>query len=245
MVLLTVPQSGKVSAMSDINDVKMVSANLLGENTDLSCGSRDPRARQSNILSATIRLASKVGFENITLKMLSDEAQVSVQTIYNLIGGRHEVILKAIGRRTSHMFEISKINSEYPSPFLKFCDEQYECFSQYPDLYRSSVNFVFDNGLINNFMNKMAIRIIDDCVIDLVRQNRVRSFFDRSKFSHMICTVNFDAALKWARDECSTTEYRSMVTHNNLCIILGSLKEQAAAPIEAWAAQHPAINARR
>ena len=52
--------------------------------------------RKERILEVARRLIADLGYEGITMRELADESLVSVPTLYNLFGGKNELLFAAV-----------------------------------------------------------------------------------------------------------------------------------------------------
>src|SRR5690606_34580771 len=74
--------------------------------------------RRASILAATRRLLSQHGHAHVTLRQISDECEVTVQTLYNSFGPRLELLMSALNEHTIAVETSAYSAAAGPSLFL-------------------------------------------------------------------------------------------------------------------------------
>lgn len=128
-----------------------------------SARSVNKQKRKERILSAARQTIAKEGFDALKLRDLAVSAEVTVPTIYNLIGGKPEILNLIIGDLLAKIEEaISNIDTgEAESAFESQIDKLAELFATDEDYYRAAFiagdrsglfKHSSENGIFANFV---------------------------------------------------------------------------------------------
>lgn len=96
------------------------------------------RSRRARILAAARKLLASGGFERLTVKSLASEADLSVPTIYNLIGTRHDVLVHAMNDHTIAMGKLARDTRRYPHFVLGLADLYADLAETYPEFIKAT-----------------------------------------------------------------------------------------------------------
>lgn len=136
-------------ALGDLNP----SAVLLGK-APVDAGSRHRahQERRARILAETRHLIAEVGIEGVNLRELAARSHLSVQTIYNIVGNRAQVVHAAIGQYICASIKRAVHFEHCPNFFIGVADALWveaaanpayvrdatrACDERDPELYRS------------------------------------------------------------------------------------------------------------
>lgn len=90
-------------------------ASMKDEEPNMSLWEENKARRRRQILRAARELISEGGMEALTMRKLGERAQVSVRTIYNLMGSQSDILRAVIARPMSDMIEaVGKIPQNAP-----------------------------------------------------------------------------------------------------------------------------------
>jgi AcrR family transcriptional regulator len=96
--------------------------------------------RREQILVAAAEIAVREGLASLTMRTLSSSARVSVPTIYNLVGGRDEVIASVLELRASEFRDaLARLQGEPIEIVVAISDEWVSYLVKHRDLIRSVI----------------------------------------------------------------------------------------------------------
>jgi AcrR family transcriptional regulator len=97
------------------------------------------RMRRARILASARTLIASGGIESVKIRALSELSDLSIQTIYNLVGNREDVIEAAVVEHVSTVTRNSKgVTEGYPNIFLALSDTLWANLSVNSDYYRGA-----------------------------------------------------------------------------------------------------------
>ncbi len=119
--------------------------------------------RRARILSTAQALMSKNGFGGLSLRKLASASNVTVPTIYNLIGGKDEILLELSAKMIEVIEDaLTRINEEHP---LEKAEEivfvATGCVESDPGFHRAALlamDHMQRHGLAQGEMNKLGRR---------------------------------------------------------------------------------------
>lgn len=89
------------------------------------------RRRRSEVLATVRRMIAEKGFD-LDLRTIASECEVSVQTLYNQIGNRHELFRAAILDHIHRIAHHACTDPRYPNPIVAMADLNYRYTLQDP-----------------------------------------------------------------------------------------------------------------
>jgi AcrR family transcriptional regulator len=94
------------------------------------------RLRRAHILATIRRLLIEGGFENVTMRRISDVSGHAVQTIYNLVGPRNHAIVEAICEYTRFVGRTAKPDPEDSNAVIEIVDRWFQSIVANPEFCR-------------------------------------------------------------------------------------------------------------
>jgi AcrR family transcriptional regulator len=167
----------------------------------------DTTSTRDRILSATLKIIGKEGFQNITVKKIADLAEVNIAAVNYHFGSKTNVINEAIqvlNEKRMRCFEVLEQKDLPPIERLRrFLFNYMESASEYPDVFR---NFIY--SAINNCLNS------GDNIVLLNKEN-----FDKIKSA-------MNEAGLYIEDEVLMMRLVQIIGCMQLPILLGGRMEQ-------------------
>jgi len=190
------------------------------------------RTRRAAILAATRRLLAE-GPEQFTLKRVSEECEVTVQTIRNSFGRREECLASALNEHTTAIWQALGSVSSGPRVFLDLAQMYYHCARATPGFLRGMVMAAISNNPPLAALQRHGALIKIDYLQDMAHHELLRSGVDAEALAAQITRLNTFMMYEWAINGDAEELRHQMVTGNRL-LLLGAMRSQAAAELEDW-----------
>lgn len=104
--------------------------------TDRSGVCINQRNRRARILATTRVLLGEQGYSGVNLRAVADISEVSVQTIYNLVGGRTALLAEAVTEHIGSQGRVAFTRAGYPNPVIALSDAYWQGAALHPDFTR-------------------------------------------------------------------------------------------------------------
>ena len=190
---------------------------------------RNMQKRRTRILAEARRLLTDGGFERLNLRDLANKAEVTVPTIYNLIGKKEDVLL-ALAAEVVAEIEARTPTVDDKDPLrltAGIVEETTRLFAEEPDYYRSA--FLAIEGLDQHGQHHEGVERIYSWVADLVhhgieacRQARLLKGRVPADQMSAILMKNFRMNCRsWAFGHCSIEVFRHQAL-SDLYLIIAS-----------------------
>ena len=152
--------------------------------------------RRDRILDAARKLISEQGYGNLTMRSLAEAADITVPTIYNLIGNKDAVLGATIHEGTARFFDSVK-SSTNPVAIL---EENVAMLLSQPAYYRPLLRALLHGGA------REAMAEIDAMYLDhlhasidaLKKRGDLEPWVDSSILAERMLSNFFGAASEWA-----------------------------------------------
>jgi AcrR family transcriptional regulator len=191
--------------------------------------------RRSEILAATRRLLAAHGHDHVTLRQISDECEVTVQTIYNSFGPRLDLLMRALNEHTTAVEAAAYELSSGPSLFLNVADIYCRCAIETPDFLREMVLMLFSTNDSLIQMQQHGTRHKTQLLRQMAQGDVFRDGLQPQMLAAQITRVNAYAVFEWSLHRDVETLRQEIMTGNKL-LMLGALQPWAAAEVESHSA---------
>jgi AcrR family transcriptional regulator len=184
------------------------------------------RMRRAAILAATRRLLAE-GPEQFTLKRVSEECEVTVQTIRNSFGRREECLASALNEHTTAIWQALGSVSSGPRVFLDLAQMYYHCARATPGFLRGMVMAAIANNPPLAALQRHGALIKIEYLCDMARHELLRPGVDIEALAAQITRLNTFMMYEWAIHGDAEELRQQMVTGNRL-LLLGAMRARAA-----------------
>src|SRR5207237_436911 len=99
--------------------------------------------RRADILAVTRRSIADYGHERFTVRSVSEECAITVQTIYNSFGSRQQLLVRALNEHTCLMENTAASLTSGGNLFLALANLYYRCALETPAFLREIVTAAF------------------------------------------------------------------------------------------------------
>jgi AcrR family transcriptional regulator len=193
---------------------------------------KNQRTRRAAILAATRRLLAE-GPEQFTLRRVSEECEVTVQTIRNSFGRREECLASALNEHTTAIWQALGSVSSGPMVFLDLAQMYYHCARATPGFLRGMVTAAMSNNPPLAALQRHGVLIKIDYLRDMARHELLRPGVDTEALAAQITRLNTIMMFEWAIHGDAEELRNQMVTGNRL-LLLGAVRSRSAGELEDW-----------
>jgi AcrR family transcriptional regulator len=192
------------------------------------------RAKRAEVLAATRRRIAQFGPEKVTLRMLASDCDTSVQTIFNLVGNRRDVLEAAIIDHANALIAAARGAPAYPTSSNALVDAIWWCSVRNPDYARHLAR-----AYAARRDDRWLITIRENCtrfIVDSLRRlgAELRPLVEPRDVAGCLELTTGATCLEWANDGFETSEFRAVLQRRAALLLLGALKPEPAQKIETW-----------
>lgn len=189
------------------------------------------RVRRAEILATTRRVLAETGHERLTLKRISEECDIAVQTIRNSFGRREDLIVSAVNEHTTCIWQTLAKVSPGPSAFIDFSNMIYACALQAPSFLRGTLTIAFANNPSLLVLQSHAAANKTRLLKKMAEQDLLRPGIDVDLLAAQITKLDTILMYEWSQNNNAEGLFREMAAGHKV-LLLGALRESAAAHIE-------------
>jgi AcrR family transcriptional regulator len=190
------------------------------------------RMRRARILAGARTLIASGGVENVKIRALSEISDLSIQTIYNLVGNREDVIEAAV---VEHVWTVTRnskgITDGYPNVLLALSDTLWANLFANSDYYRgATLGCSYKNfQLYKNVRKRTAIglqRLLSRHYGDVAKSKRIDLVTLAADITSLVSAI----ALEWAEGLIpdAHVRYRLACAYGRFVVLLCSDDERSA-----------------
>lgn len=190
------------------------------------------KLRRASMLATTRRLLAQ-GNEHFTLRRVSEECGVTVQTIRNAFGRREDLLVSALNEHTSAVWDALGSFASGPALFLDLAHMYYHCARNTPDFLRAMVTTAIASNQPLAVLQRHGVAIKIEHLRQMARHGMVRTGTDVEALAAQITRLNTFMMYEWAMDGDAEELRRQMIAGNRL-LLAGVLELQAAAALDEW-----------
>ena len=190
------------------------------------------RQNRAAMLAATRRLLA-AGPDQFTLRRVSDECGVTVQTVRNSFGRREDLLVSALNEHTSAIWCALGAFSSGPTLFLDLAHMYYRCACATPDFLRAMVTTAIasNHPLANLQRHGVIIKVA--YLRNMVCNGDLHPGNDLDALAAQITRLNTFMMYEWAMSGDAAELHRQMVGGNTL-LLAGVVAPKAAAALKDW-----------
>ncbi|AMK19944.1 MULTISPECIES: TetR/AcrR family transcriptional regulator [Sphingobium] len=117
------------------------------------------RLRRAEILCNVRRLLAQDGYAGVSLKEVAQSSNVSIQTVYNLVGNRTTLLAEAVVEHIGAHGKLAFSRKGYPNPIIGLCDLYWEGAALHPQYTRNATLTYFppDRPLFEHIHKRGAL----------------------------------------------------------------------------------------
>lgn len=192
------------------------------------------RQRRARILASARRLIAERGVEHVTLRSLAETSDLSVQTIYNLVGNRMEVVEAAISEHIESVAQTHRDLDSYPSRFLAVGDLMWMNLMTNAAYSRNASIACFQSDELRRRVHQRHSgalrRMLERQFGDEARRKRI----DLDAAANVITIAVGGIAADWAKGAMDDLTLRYRLTCAYGLAVAGLVTEEQQAAISDW-----------
>ena len=220
------------SVMDDLRP----SAILLGRApADAGARHKNQRERRARVLAETRHLIAEGGIESVTLRTLAARSCLSVQTIYNILGNRTQVVHAAIGQYVGAFVRQAAHYEHCPNFFLGVAEALWLKASANPAYVRAAT-LACDgrDPALYHAVRIRSARSLETILSRHFHHDAARRGVDLAALSENIVAMAGTAALEWANGAIGLEELRYRLGSAYGLSILVVLPETEMGTVTHW-----------
>ena len=195
--------------------------------------------RRTRILQAARRLIARRGVKSLNMRDLADEARVSVPTVYNLIGGKQE-LLGALLQNLIEGVASAQVTLDARASFVEraaaMCVATQNALLEMPDYARELVlGFVTsdETRAVRQEMDRKSIELMTNLLVFAKAQGELVEWADPEIVAGSMFMALVAAMIRWAKRELDDEGLRLWITAGTGLALLGVTRGRARAEMEA------------
>lgn len=195
------------------------------------------RQRRARILAATRMLIARGGFQCVTIRNIADLSGLSVQTIYNLVGNRTQVLEAAVDEYIATTTKEARNLPAYPNIFIALADLVWMKVVENPEYSRHAT--ISYNSLDQTFdhVHRRQARALKRLLQRHYGEIASTKGSDLNILANHITLLIGATALEWARGKITLPQLRYRFSSVYATLLAGLSSEQEQAGMMAWLAQ--------
>jgi AcrR family transcriptional regulator len=195
--------------------------------------------RRARILQAARRLIARRGVRSLNMRDLADEARVSVPTVYNLIGGKQE-LLGALLQNLIEGVASAQVTLDARASFVDraaaMCLATQNALLEMPDYARELVlGFVTSDETrkVRQEMDRKSIELMTNLLVFAKAQGELVEWADPEIVAGSMFMALVAAMIRWAKRELDDEGLRLWITAGTGLALLGVTRGRARTQMEA------------
>lgn len=194
------------------------------------------RLSRASMLATTRRLLAD-GQEHFTLRRVSEECGVTVQTIRNSFGRREDLLVSALNEHTSAVWQALGSFSSGPTLFLDLAQMYFHCACATPGFLRGMVTSAIASNQPLSVLQRHGATIKVEHLRKMARQDMLRPGTDVEALAEQVTRLNTFMMYEWTMHGDARELRRQMIAGNKL-LLAGAMQPHAAAALDAWMPFH-------
>lgn len=195
---------------------------------------RNQRYRRARILAETRRLLAEDTLKNFNVQRVSEQSDVTVQTIYNNFGSRHELLSSAVNEHTMLMDRSAQKSSASAITFLNLGKLYYQCAIATPSFLREMVTAAFSpKWPMMDALQAYSTKHKAGLLRSMENGELLKSFVDPGALAHQITRVNTICVYGWSYHGDSLELFKQLSSGIGL-LLLGALRPPFTGEVEKW-----------
>ncbi|HKQ81451.1 MAG TPA: TetR/AcrR family transcriptional regulator [Steroidobacteraceae bacterium] len=196
--------------------------------------------RRRLILAAARQMLAEGGLSSVHIRTLAQRSGVTPPTIYNLIGAREDVVLRAMREAVEDMGALAARHAEAQgvNEIIAYCHTVTTSLEADPDYYRqidhAAARAPSGERLILFFEELMRPMFSSWLALMKARGDLRQTSVDLDVVTSILVQQQISTGLAWARDEIDVGEYRRRLVAGAALVLLGLVSAREAARIEPW-----------
>jgi len=174
---------------------------------------RGKARRIQRILDAAAHIIEADGIDSLSMQTLADEAEVSVSTLYNLVGGKDAILLKLLSVTVDNLEMTAPSQGADPVSTLgSLIDEFVDSFRARQALYRPLLLSLEGHPILGQGADELRRRtmtIVETAVTDAVAAGQLEDTVPPAVIAHHVCNTVQMGLRRWSIGMTGFEEFRT------------------------------------
>lgn len=213
--------------------------------------------RRERILEAARRGIGERGYEALTMRDLAQASRVTVPTVYNLVGGKEDVLFAAVEEQTARFVSsIDDVEARAPAAhLLAVVDATSRELLRLPGYYRSLLQLLFASDSASPVRDEVGRALAGQLGLalgELRTSGELCAWVDVQALLEQITVQLTQTSLRWATGELTRDQLRAASLHGVCLLLLGVTRgasrdvfERTVREVQGRSARRPRAGARR
>jgi AcrR family transcriptional regulator len=204
---------------------------------------RQREERKQRILATARQLIAEHGYDGVTMRDLAEKSLVSVPTLYNLFGGKNELLLAAVESYFGDLMGNAK-NVQAPVGLAKLiavADLLGRETPRHAAYARSLMSFfgnVSDAGGLHEIATSRLTSELVGAIEQMQAKRQLVAWADPGALGARLASLLSITTFEWAREKLSNEGLRSAMLYGTGVMLLGLARGKAATELEGLVREH-------
>jgi AcrR family transcriptional regulator len=205
--------------------------------------SKQREERRQRILDVARRLIAERGYDGVTMRELADESLVSVPTLYNLFGGKSELLFAAVESYFRNLLTLANGAAEEEGlrKVLAVCETLGASMPRHAEYARSLMAFFGGTPESSQLREFVASELTRELVIALEQmqaKKQLVAWVDVVALGERLATLMIMTSFEWAAHHLSDSALNSAMLFGAASMIHGFARGKAASEVEQIVRDH-------
>jgi len=193
--------------------------------------------RKQRILEVARLLIADQGYEGVTMRDLAEKSLVSVPTLYNLFGGKNDLLFEAVESYFVDLLENAGLtDAEEGLPrILSLAEALGRETPRYAAYARSMMGFfgnVSDAGGVHEFVASQLTNELATALEQMQRKRQLAAWANPRALSERLASQISITTFEWARGQLSDEALRGAMLYGTCVTLLGLARGKARSELE-------------
>jgi AcrR family transcriptional regulator len=199
--------------------------------------SKQRAERRQRILDVARRLIAERGYEGVTMRELADESLVSVPTLYNLFGGKSELLFAAVELYFRNLLSQADQSGDEEGlhKVLAVCETLGASMPRHAEYARSLMTFFGGTQESTKLREFVARELTNELVVALEQmqaKKQLVAWVDPVALGERLATLMIMTSFEWAAHHLSDRSLNSAMLFGAAAVIHGFARGKAAGEVE-------------
>lgn len=199
--------------------------------------SKQREERRQRILEAARKLIADRGYDGVTMRELADASLVSVPTLYNLFGGKNELLFAAVERYFRDLLSTARRSEDVEglNRLFAVCETLGVHMPRHAEYTRSLMAF-FGGTQESTQLREFVARELTNELVEALEEMKARRqlvpWIDCVALGERLATLMIMTSFEWAAHHIDDDGLRAAMLFGAAAMVYGFARGKAAAAIE-------------
>ena len=134
------------------------------------------RRRRSQILSNARQLLGTQGYGGVSLREVAERSDVSIQTVYNLVGNRTNLLAEAVVEHIGAHGSLAFTREGYPNPVMALSDLYWQGAALYPEYtLNATLTYFPPDRPLHDHIHRRGASLLRECFRRMAANGQLRT----------------------------------------------------------------------